>query len=76
MSFESEYYQYNNENPTILSYMRYNEILRKILNHNKSNLADLDRILSNSKQNYKNKKNDKLSSISAKILKYKEIKID
>ncbi len=49
VSFKLEYYQYNNGNLTILLYVRYNEILEKMLNYNESNLVDLDRSLSNSK---------------------------
>ncbi len=56
--------------------MRYNKILRKILNYNRSNLVDLNRILSNSEQNYKNKKNNKLFFILIKILKCEEIEIN
>ncbi len=76
ISFESNYYQYNKRNSTILLYVWYDKILEKMLNHNKSNLTDSDRILSNSEKNYENEKNNKISSILVKILKCKEIKID
>ncbi len=56
--------------------MWYNEILEEALNHNRSDLADSDRILSNSEKNYENKKNNKISFILLKILKRGKMEID
>ncbi len=56
INFELKYCQHDNRNPTILLYVRYNEILRneKKLKKNISNYFQIEKNISDYKQIYKN----------------------